>query len=261
MQILAALLVLPSFFSALETGKKWQQTPIYIKISGATYNVDNALKPSIAYSWKETSDIVYVSSTQETKAAPLFRYFKTRGFSIDCYSGDYCGPNLLKNNGRSGEARSVEFLDDREKSYVVQDIERKESYDSNFDHSSNFIKSFDGTEVEFSLISKEPLYFGSYIAVVCGPNAKGAYYIPRMCNFETLKTETGPMYNEVYVPTLKFLLSSGDVEPLNSTVYNPELWPEIVKWFESVIRESQISSIDAKEIKVMVERNGKPYWE
>ena len=63
------------------------------------------------------------------------------------------------------------------------------------------------------------------------------------------------------MPTLKFLLSSGDVEPLNSTVYNPELWPEIVKWFESVIRESQISSIDAKEIKVMVERNGKPYWE
>jgi len=120
--------------------------------------------------------------------------------------------------------------------------------DDNFNYSNNPIQKYPGTKVEFSLISKEPLYFDSYVAVACGPDKRGEHIRPLICNFETLKTEIKQSSNEISMPNLRFVLVDHGGDKVESNVYQSELWPIILKGFEQLIRNSHISTIEAKNI-------------
>ena len=234
---------LPWFLSTAGQINYWQETPAYMQMSDMTFKIAPELKP-IPYRWKEISDSAFVPSNSDNKKSS-FRVFKVlSSFTIRCYKEYNCFSNLTKNEGL---VYGTEFFYEPV-FYTGFSDKNNKSFDDNFNYSNNPIQKYPGTKVEFSLISKEPLYFDSYVAVACGPDKRGEHIRPLICNFETLKTEIKQSSNEISMPNLRFVLVDHGGDKVESNVYQSELWPIILKGFEQLIRNSHISTIEAKNI-------------
>lgn len=250
---IVGILGLPWFLNAANQNIYWKNTPTYIQMPDATFKIDPEFGPTIN-SKKEKADSAFVPSNKEGERGP-FRLFKSvYKFSLRCYKEYNCIPGLTKTQA----SVNVTFSDDSPKFYPSNPLERLESFDSNFDYSPTPAERYGGIKVEFSLISKDPLYFGSYVAVLCGPDTRGAHIESRICYFEAPKAALDQSSYGVTAPGINLSLSSAaarspDVEISETNVYHPELWPEIIKRFEQVILESHVPALQVKQIEEMAE--------
>lgn len=260
--VLAVIVGLPIMSSKHDA---WAKTPHYVKMSNATFRIDPK--------YKHTSHVkrggnrahrgatrAYVPLTPDQSGTPFRLTSTAKTFGIRCWKDRSCFPHLKEYEKLNFK---VSYTEDEIKIRSETPLERTKSFNSDFDYSQNPISINWDLEYEFSLISKDPLYFDSYAVVSCGHYKSSETPAKTLtCDFESIRTSESSISNTSKpMPMVKFRLKPLETHSLELQGHRPDLWPEIIKGFEQFLSDIQVPSDEVERIETLAEGYWKKNWD